>query len=217
MAQQNTSPRDSVQKVWLQVARADAKGKIIDFTDPDPEPVLYDPKQDEHAPKFAVNYCAYAAEGTEFKSRASHRHWIDVDALDLLAWDLLTTRKGDKTDRGYTPLLDEFKGGRAGKNALGIAEDQVVSRRFTVAYMDTMNGEALRSGPVYQFSFIVCDGKLGDKGQVMPVQGGKQYLKESINVTVPVARKIGRTINRYLQAKLGVAILRHDFSPPAET
>jgi hypothetical protein len=213
MAQTNPSQRDAALKPWLQVARADTKGKIIDFTDPDPEPVLFDPKTDEHAPKFAINYCAYAAEGSDFKASVQHRHWIDIDTLDLLAWDLLTTRKGEKGEKGYTPILDEFKGGSAAAAKITeLGANGIVSRRFTVTYNDGLN-----IGPVYQFSFIVCEGRKGDKGQIMPVKDGKVFVKEQINVSVQTARKLGLTLHRYLQAKLAAAILRHDYSPPIET
>jgi hypothetical protein len=209
------TPQAETREKWYQIARADTKGKIMDFTDPNPSPVLYvrkrkdDEEGDKYAPKIAANISIYGGE--ENKASVQHLHWVDLDALALLAWDILTRAKGDKLDKGYTPILAEFKGGPARKNGFGISEDQIVSRQFTVTYNDGLN-----IGPVYQFRFIVVEGRTGDKGQVMPVKDAKPYLDQTVNVSVQAARKMALTIQRYLQAKMAVALDRHDFRLPDE-
>jgi hypothetical protein len=194
---------------WLKVARVDMKGKILDISDPDPMPTMFDPDaEDQRTPKLALNYVRYNTN--DFHAECQHRHFVDLDVLDLLCWDILTIRKGDKTERGYTPILDEFKGGPAkfagipaALTALG--DDGIISRRLTVSYMDQLNGEPLRSGPVYQFSFEVKEGVKGDKGQITPVKGGETFLKESINVPIAAARKAAKTMQRYLTGKQSAA------------
>lgn len=161
------------RKRSLKLFRVDMKGKIMDISDPDPNPVVFNPDDEgSRTPRFALNYTRYNLES--FKSECNHTHWIDVDTLRLLAWDLQTNRKGEKGDKGYTALLDEFKGGPA--SAAGITdlgENGIVSRRLTITY-----NEGLNIGPVYQFNFLVCEGKKGDKGQITPVRDGKTFVKE---------------------------------------
>lgn len=195
------------KKRGLKLARVDMKGKILDVTDPDPTPIVFDPNEEGvRSPRFALNYTRYNLES--FKSECQHTHWVDSDTLRLLAWDLQTNRKGDKGDKGYTPLLDEYKGGPA--TAAGITElgeNGIVSRRMTIAYNDSLN-----MGPVYQINFIVCEGKKGDKGQITPVKDGKVFVKEQINVPVASARKLGARLHTYLIAKETAAITNHNWT-----
>ncbi len=192
----------------LKLFRCDGKGKIMDVTDPDPTPVLFDPGEEGvRTPRFAFNYTRYNAES--FKSECQHTHWVDTDTLRALAWDLQTTRKGDKGEKGYTPVLDEFKGGPA--TAAGITDlgdSGIISRRMTITFNDTLN-----IGPVYQVSFVVQEGRKGDKGQIVPVKDGKQFIKETMNIPVAVARKLGCRLMSYLTSKETAAIAAH-YMPP---
>jgi hypothetical protein len=184
------------KKRGLKICRVDTKGKIMDVSDPDPIPVVFNPDDDgSRTPKLAFNYTHYNLETN--KSECQHTHWVDVDTMRLLAWDLQNTKKGDKGEKGYTAILDEFKGGPA--MAAGITElgdNGIISRRMTISYNDGLN-----MGPVYQFNFVVCEGRKGDKGQIMPVKGSKEFVKEQINVPVAAARKLGCRIYAYLIAK----------------
>lgn len=197
----------------IQIGRWDAKGKILDITDLDPEIPLYQPKKQKYTQKLALNYQKYDTETTQGSVR--HTHWIDVDAARLLCYDLANVRKGEKKpDGAYFPVYQEYKGSAAGKNTpFPVDPSHMLSRTLTVTYMETDGkGEKLRSGPVYQFSFLVCDGKEGDKGQVTPIKGGKQYLSEQINVPLFAARKVGLLVVQYLQSKLTCQLSR--FCPP---
>lgn len=180
----------------VKIARVDMKGKIMDFTDLDARAVMPEGNGDGgFAPKITINYTHYDTETN--KAKAIHRHFVDLDVLRLLAFDLLTVKKGDKGEKGYSPILDEFKGGSAEKAGISdLGPNGVVSRRLTITYNDALN-----MGPVYVFSFIMAEGKKGDKGQIMPVKDGKVFLKEAINVPVPAARKLGAELQQYLQAK----------------
>lgn len=194
----------------LKLFRVDGRGKIMDVTDPDPRPTLYNPEEEgSRIPRFAFNYTRYNLES--FSSECGHTHWVDVDTLRLLAWDLMTTRKGDKSDKGYTAILEEFKGGPA--SAAGITElgeAGIVSRKLNISYSETdSKGEALRTGPVYQFSFELREGKKGDKGQITPVPNGKQFLREFMSVPVGNARKLGCRLYSYLNSKETAAISDH--------
>ncbi len=176
------------QGSWLKIARADTRGKILDFTDPNPAGSVLRGEQDKHNPKIAMNLCLY---GQDNKATLQHRHWMDMDTLALLVWDILTNRKGEKTEKGYTPILDEFKG----------TDD--VSRRLTVTYNDGLN-----IGPVYAFRFIVTKGETGANGQVMPVRGAKPDIDQTVNISVQEARTIALTLHSYLQAKMTVSVVR---------
>lgn len=202
----------------VQIGRFDTKGKILDITDLDPEVPLYLPKKHKYAPKLALNYQKYDVETTQGQAR--HTHWIDVDTARLLCWDLTNVRKGEKKgESAHFPMFQEFKGSAAGKNTpFPVAPDHMLSRTMTVTYMEVDGkGEKLRSGPVYQFAFVVCDGKEGDKGQVTPVKGGQTYLSEQINVPLSAARKVGFTVTQYLQAKLTCQLSRHlPFETPSD-
>jgi hypothetical protein len=200
----------------IQIGRWDAKGKILDITDLDPEIGIYLPKKQKYAQKLALNYTKYDVDTTQGQAR--HTHWLDVDAARLLCWDLTKVRKGDKKPEGtgFFPMYQEYKGSAAGKNTpFPVDPTHMLSRTMTVTYMEVDGkGERLRSGPVYQFAFLVCDGKEGDKGQVTPIKGGKQYLSEQINVPLFAARKVGLTVIQYLQAKLTCQFSRYT---PSET
>ena len=194
-----------------QIGRWDAKGKILDITDLDPSIGLYVPKRDKYAQKLALNYVKYNVETNAGEAR--HTHWIDLDMARLLCWDLANNRKGDKKPgtESFLPFYKEYKGSRAGdKTPFPVSPDHMLSRALTVTYAEVDGkGEKLRSGPVYQLAFVVCDGKEGDKGQVTPVQGGKTYLSEQINVPIIAARRVGLTVVQYLQAKLTIQLSRH--------
>jgi hypothetical protein len=172
------------------------KGKIMDFTDLDARAVISEGDGDNSfAPKVTINYTHYDTETN--KAKAKHRHFVDLDVLRLLAFDLLTVKKGEKGEKGYSPILDEFKGGSAEKAGISdLGPNGVVSRRLTVRYNDALN-----MGPVFVFSFTMAEGKKGDKGQIMPVKDGKVFLNENINVPVAAARKLGAELQQYLQAK----------------
>jgi len=194
----------------LKLGRVDCKGKIMDVTDPDPTPKIHNSEEEgSRIPRFAFNYTRYNLES--FSSECNHTHWVDVDALRLLAWDLMNTRKGDKGDKGYTAILDEIKAGTA--TAAGVTElgdNGIVSRRMTITYTETdSKGEALRTGPVYQFFFELKEGRKGDKGQITPVPNGKQFLREFMSVPVGNARKLGCRLYSYINSKESAAITSH--------
>lgn len=194
-------------KRFLQVGRVDSKGKILDFTDPNRFSGIYDPKpgEDEEksfAPKFELNYTRYNTESQS--AEAKHRHYIDVDVMRLLAWDILNGNIGTKGEKGYNPILDEFKGSFVDSVSLQkFDEKKLISRRLTVQYNDS-----LRIGPVYSFMFVAADGEKGEKGQVKPIKGGQEYLKEFIYIPVDNARKISLRILHWLQAKDAAALVR---------
>lgn len=192
------------EQKWLKVARADSKGKILDLTDPEPLPTLYDMDEEGvRTPKFLINYRRYDTE--THKSEKEHKHWIDAAALRVLTYDLATGYVGHQTERGYTPLIQEFKGGpavKAGVEELG--PNGIVSRSLSVAFNDQ-----LRIGPVFQFKFELREGVGGEKGQVMPVKDGKVFLQEFINLPVALARQFGSTVRDYLTAKDTIGMLRY--------
>lgn len=189
---------------WFKVSRVDTRGKILDITDPDPHPTVYDPDdEDSRTPKFAMNYTKYNT--STYQSEITHRHWIDQDNLRLLAYDMLNEVCGIETEKGYKPILDEFKGGSA--KAAGIetlGENAKVSRRMSVVYNDKLD-----MGPVYQIHFILVEGQEGKNGQIEPVKGATPLLKESVNIPVATARRIGIAILHYLQAKQSAALVNH--------
>src|SRR5690349_12178335 len=97
---------------YLQLARFDGRGRILDITDPERYPRLFDPSnEDEKSPKYQLNYTRYDTEA--HKALVTHRHWIDEDTLSLLCYDIVRGFKGMPRGDGFAPLLDEFKGGRA--------------------------------------------------------------------------------------------------------
>lgn len=185
---------DESRSKWYKIARADAKGKILDISDPNPEPRLYNPDTDKYAPKYVVNYVKY--DLTTHKSDVSHSHYIDEDALALLAWDLMNGNTGGKGEKGFLPILDEYKGGLD-------ADKSLVSRRFLVAY-----NEGLSMGPVYGFAFVVGEGVKTDTGAVLPAKNKQPMFNEKIYIPVQSARKLGLSIYRYICAKQVAAICR---------
>lgn len=201
-----TSVTDSEGPLSYQITRADTRGRILDFTDTSPDPYLFVRKRDKYAPKISLNLCVYA--GDDHKSTVQHRHWIDVDTLALLAWDILTNRKGEKSERGYSPILDEFKGGPAANAKIPEITDGLVSRRLTVIYNDGLN-----IGPVYQFRFVVTKGVEGANGQVMPVKDSKPVIDQTMNISVQEARTIALTLHMYFQAKTTIAVGRFTQCP----
>lgn len=199
------------RRAWYKISRVDTKGKILDISDPDPFPKIYDPENEEvRAPKYSLNYTEY--DPSTFKSRESHRHWVDEEALDLLAWDLLTNRKGE----AGKPIYEEYKGGPA--KAAGVTElgdNGFVSRQFSVTYTETdSKGEKLRMGPVYVFRFTMSEGRQEEKGQIMPVRDGKVFLRAQITVPVALARRMGKRILKYLAAKETAAIVGEKYIDP---
>jgi hypothetical protein len=187
---------------WLQIARADSKGKILDLTDPDPQPKLYDPEAEEsRKPKLALHFVEYDPQTNQ--ANKQHRHFIDLAALRVLSFDLGQGYPGIKGDRGYLPICQEFKGGPA--KAAGVTElgpDGFVSRSLSVGFNDQ-----LQIGPVFQFKFELREGLKGGKGQITPVRDGKIFLQAFINLSVPLARQFGMTIYQYLQAKDTAALV----------
>lgn len=198
---------ETTTRRYLQVARVDSKGKILDFSDPNKFPEVYDPKPDDgergFSPKFELNYTKYNTETT--KAEEKHKHYIDVDVLRLLAWDILHKAKGEKIDDGnYKPLLDEFKGSMVDAVSFQtFGEKKLISRRLTVQFR-----EGMKIGNVYEFRFEAKDGVKGDKGQVAPAKDGKEYLKESIFVPVEAARRAALKILHWLQAKDAAALAK---------
>lgn len=199
---------------WFKITRVDTRGKILDLTDPDPFPSLYDMDDErQRKPKFAFNYTLYNIDS--FASLETHRHYMDEDVLELLCWDILTTRKGEPTEQGYTPLLQEFKGGparAAGVTTLG--DNGVVSRSMEVRYMDKLKGEPLRTGPVYSFHWKMTEGKEGGKGQITPVQGSPVFLDQTMMIPVPLARKMAKQVLGYLESKRTAALVGHHLLSP---
>lgn len=195
---------ETTQKQYfdLKIARLDSRGKILSVTDPDSRPVWMEPGEDKN-PKLQLDFTEYSTETN--KAIKTHRHWVDADVFHLLAWDFLTGKKGEKNGDSYVPLLDEFKGGKAGKTKLeGVTEDMILSRRLTVVYTDALT----KIGPAYQFKFVVTDGRKGETGQIMPVKGAKPYLTADMTVALPIARRFGMTICNYLQGKTAAALSR---------
>jgi hypothetical protein len=188
---------------WLKVARLDAMGKILDLTDPDPVPVVFDPDAEgARPPKFALNFVEYDPQTT--KSSMQHRHWIDEPDLYLLAFDLLHMRKGDRTEEGrYRPLIHEYKGGSAmaaGVESLG--EGGIVSRQFSVSFNDQ-----LKIGSAYEFRFVMSEGQKGQKGQVTPLKDGRVFVDKKMYVQLGFARRFGAQVLNHLQAKRAAALV----------
>ena len=133
--------RPPVARDWerggCHIARVDGRGKILDITDPDPQPLVFDPKAGGFKPKFIVNYVRYNTELN--KAEVTHAHWMDPAALRLLCWDLLTMCKGEKSERGYAPILDEYKGGKPSTKGVEIPEHILVSRWMTVSFNDALD------------------------------------------------------------------------------
>ncbi len=207
MAQQQS---DRVR--WLKIARIDTLGKILDCSDPEPTPTLYDPDEEgTRSPKFALNYVEYDPQTT--KSTIQHRHWVDEADLYVLATDLLHGRRGDKDAEGrYRPIHQEFKGGSAraaGIDSLG--EDGLVSRQFSVTFTDQLT----KVGPAFELRFTVLPGEKGGKGQITPVRGAKPLLDiKPMYVALPFARKFGGQILNHLQAKRTAALVGKYYVDP---
>ena len=195
--------------IGLQIARVDARGKILDITDPSPMPQVHDPKKKDRegrkarAPRMEINFCNYGGNES-----VTHRHWVDCDTLRLLAWDLVNTQTGDKRGKFYEPILNEYKGGdmeRVGSHEFD--RPKLISRRMSVSFND-----GLDMGEVYQVNFEAKDGVRGKTGQVTPDKGGETYFKDSINIPVETARKVGLCILEHLQAKRAAAYATHRFA-----
>lgn len=179
---------DNTSGKWLKIARADTRGRILDFSDPNPGGV----GDGKYAPKIALNLCLY--EGPEHKASLQHTHFVDTDTLSLLAWDILTQRRGTADNKGA--IFSEFKGGPGPARSL-------ISRRLSVSYNDNLN-----IGPVYQFRFVVSEGVEGPNGQISPKPGATPTIDQTFNMSVQTAREIALTLLQYLQAQVVVRLLR---------
>jgi hypothetical protein len=196
---------------WLKIARLDTLGRILDVSDPSPQPKIFNPDEEgERAPKYALNYTEYDTNTN--KAKVKHRHWVDETDLYLLAWDLMNRRPGEKGQEGrYLPLHQEFKGGNAksaGVESLG--DRGVVSRQFSVTYTDQLT----KLGPAYEFRFLMVEGEAGQKGQITPKRGAPPFVDAKMYVQMSFARKFGAAIYRYLAAKPSAALVGSYYVDP---
>lgn len=143
------------------IARVDAKGKVLDFTDA--VEYIADNKGNLEEGKIILNYTEY--DVSTHKANQTLKHYIDVDAARVLFDDILNRRfskdPGDAEGKRYLPLLDEFKGGRG--SAAKHPEWEWASRRLIVTF-----DPAMRVGPSIIFSFIQGEGEQTSTGAIKP-------------------------------------------------
>ncbi|MHB1455328.1 MAG: hypothetical protein ACYC0V_00275 [Armatimonadota bacterium] len=181
--------RDYVPKP--KIARVDAKGKVLDFTDG--IECALDSKGSLEEGKIVLNFTEY--DVNTHKAIQTMRHYIDVDVARVLFDDILNKRfakdPGDTEGKRYLPLLDEFKGGRG--SAAKHPEWEWASRRLIVTFDPTM-----RVGPSIIFSFILGEGEQTPTGAIKP-KYVEAPIKVQILVSLPKARAVAAGVLDYIR------------------
>ncbi|MHB1455384.1 MAG: hypothetical protein ACYC0V_00555 [Armatimonadota bacterium] len=172
------------------IARVDAKGKVLDFTDS--IECSLDGKGSLQEGKIILNFTEY--DVSTHKANQTMKHYIDVDAARVLFDDILNRRftkdPGDAEGKRYLPLLDEFKGGRG--SAAKHPEWEWASRRLIVTFDPTM-----RVGPSVIFSFILGEGQQTATGAITP-KYTEAPVKAQILVSLPKARAVAAGVLDYI-------------------
>lgn len=173
------------------IARVDAKGKVLDFSDA--IECIIDSKGNLEEGKIVLNYTEY--DVNTHKANQTMRHYIDVDAARVLFDDILNRRftkdPGDAEGKKYLQLLDEFKGGRG--SAAKHPEWEWASRRLIVTFDPTM-----RVGPSIIFSFIMGEGQQTATGAITP-KYTEAPIKAQILVSLPKARAVAAGVLDYIR------------------
>ena len=173
------------------IARVDAKGKVLDFTDA--VEYIADNKGNLEEGKIILNYTEY--DVSTHKANQTLKHYIDVDAARVLFDDILNRRfskdPGDAEGKRYLPLLDEFKGGRG--SAAKHPEWEWASRRLIVTF-----DPAMRVGPSIIFSFIQGEGEQTSTGAIKP-KYTEAPIKAQILVSLPKARAVAAGVLDYIR------------------
>lgn len=193
---------------WVTIGRVVLRDRVMDVSDPDPVPKLWNlPQKDEEReakPKLVLGYTRF--DPNTFKAIQTYRHFVDTDAMLLLAHRIFQgdTGPGDPTHaQRWLPLINEYKGSfERAENSSYLKQDTLVSRQLTVTWTDhTAAGEAMRN-PGYAVNFTARLGREGDKGQIMPLDSkAPPLLKESIHIPEYDARRLMGQVYRRLMAK----------------
>lgn len=185
----NNAPAEEGKNYRPKIYRFDAKGKVMDVQD-----MIFqelDRSGTLSEGKLIFNFCEYDQETK--KAKQTFKHYMDVDTARRLFYDILNMRirkDPDPEKQGrYLPLVEkeEFKGGRHNGNEGWEFE----SRRMRVVYNDQLN-----IGPVFQFAFLLGEGRPTDTRAVLP-KGQPKYTGQ-INISVDAARAGAATILDYI-------------------
>lgn len=184
-----TEEREFVPKP--KIARVDAKGKVLDFTDA--IECMVDNKGNLEEGKIILNFTEY--DVNTHKANQTMRHYIDVDVARVLFDDILNRRftkdPSDAEGKKFLPLLDEFKGGRG--QAAKHPEWEWASRRLIVTFDPT-----LRVGPSIVFSFTLGQGEQTPTGAIKP-KYTEAPIKAQILVSVAKARVVAAGVLDYIR------------------